>query len=373
MKTLGLYVHIPFCKSKCYYCDFASYSGKDELMALYIRALIKEADKYKDLSFDTIFIGGGTPSYLPENLLKQLCTLFKIIDTSKVTEFTMEVNPGTLSEEKMRIIKDIGVNRISFGLQSANDDTLKKLGRIHSLDDFKKSFEIARKHDIDNINIDLIYNIPEEDIKASINSLKNIIEFQAEHISAYGLILEENTVYMDLFNEGKLILKDEDLELKEQEQIYDMLKCSGYVRYEISNFSKSGYLCKHNLKYWNLEEYIGIGSSSHSYFNGARFNNVVLIDEYIKNIMEINSGREDYHKNSLNEDIEEFIILGLRKIEGISLIDFENKFEKNFFEIYREEFRKWNERGLILKDENRIKFTAKGLDLSNIVLKDFLL
>ena len=374
MKTLGLYVHIPFCKSKCYYCDFASYVGKDELMEEYIRALIKEANKYKSFSFDTIFIGGGTPSYLSEYLLKQLCFLFnKIIDTSKVVEFTMEVNPGTLSEEKMKIIKDIGVDRISLGLQSANDKTLKKLGRIHSFDDFKISFEIARKYDVNNINIDLIYGIPEEDLKSSIDSLNDIIRFQAEHISAYSLILEENTTYMNLLNEGKLSLKDEDLEFEEQEQIYNMLRYSGYMRYEISNFSKLGYQCKHNLKYWNLEEYIGIGSSSHSYFNGERFNNVISVYEYIKNIMEGNSSVENYHKNLLKQDIEEFIILGLRKIEGISLIDFESKFKKNFFGVYEREFHRWNDRGLIFQDDNRIKLTKKGFDLSNMVLKDFLI
>ncbi len=372
MDELGLYVHIPFCMSKCFYCDFPSFSKKDGMMHDYVAALIKEGKKYKDYNFNTVFIGGGTPSYLSENSLKELSNLFKIINLTDHVEFTMEVNPGTLNEEKMKIIKEMGINRISFGLQSSNDATLKKLGRIHSFDDFKRSFEIARKHDIKNINVDLIYGIPGDSIEISIKSINDIVEFCPEHISAYNLILEENTVFMDLVNEGKLLLKDEDIEIKEQEKIYEALNNSNYIRYEISNFSKENCRCKHNLKYWNLEEYIGIGSSSHSYVNGNRFNNVASIEEYINKINKEGSAIENLHFNSLKENIEEFMILGLRKIEGINLHDFENKFNKSFFEIYEKVFLNWEKKKLIVQDKERIKLTKEGLDLSNIVLKDFL-
>jgi len=285
----------------------------------------------------------------------------------------MEVNPGTLNEEKMKIIKDMGVNRISFGLQSASDATLKKLGRIHSFDDFKRSFEIARKHEVKNINVDLIYSIPEVDIEDSINSLNEIIKFKPEHISAYSLILEEGTVFMDLFKKGKLSLKDEDLEILEQEQIFNILNKNDYIRYEISNFSKNNFKCKHNLKYWNLDEYIGIGSSSHSYYKGKRFNNVASVYEYISKVEKEGFKAENCHVNLLKENIEEFMILGLRKTEGISLSDFKNRFKRNFFEIYPEQFERWKEKELIFQDAERIKLTEKGMDLSNVVLKDFLL
>ncbi len=372
MRNLGLYVNIPFCKSKCFYCDFPSFKGYDHMMDIYIKALIKEAYLYRDIEFDTVFIGGGTPSYLPENLLKELLKVFYVINISKDCEFTIEVNPGTLSVEKMKLIKDMGVNRISFGLQSANDEILKQIGRIHTFNDFEKSYSLARKYEIKNINIDIIYGLPYGELKDLKDTVNYIMKLEPEHISAYSFILEENTKFMDMYNKGNLKLKDEDLEFYEKESIYNMLMDNDYMRYEISNFAKKNFSSKHNLKYWNLEEYIGIGSASHSYYEGIRFNNVVSIEEYIRKMDEENSAIENSHMNTLNENIEEFVMLGLRKIEGISLNRFKEKFKRSFFDIYHEEFKKWEDKGLLRLDEEHIKFTDRGLDLSNIVLKDFL-
>lgn len=364
----GLYVHIPFCKSKCYYCDFnsiADISIQDE----YIDALINEIELYKDIKFDTIFIGGGTPTILSiKNLKKLLATLIKF----SAIEFTIESNPGTLSQEKLILFNEYGINRLSIGLQSVDNNVLKSLGRIHTFEEFLQNYKCARELGFNNINIDIMFNLPNQTPKQFIDGLKTVLELEPEHISCYSLIIEEDTKFWDLYHQDKLKLLEEDEERDLYNKINIMLKSYGYHQYEISNYSKPGYECKHNIIYWTDQEYIGVGAGAHSYFKNERFNNVLNVREYIKSINGKKTAIENIERIDKNTHVSEYIILGLRMNKGISVKDFKNKFQKDINDVFGKELEKLFVDGLIEKKGENIRLTEKGRDLSNLVSVNFL-
>lgn len=374
MKEISLYIHIPFCKQRCFYCDFPTFSGKEILREDYIKALVKEIkEKCSNYLIKTIFIGGGTPSYLEENDLEKLLIAVSKLNLSDKLEYSMECNPGTVSENKLKIMKKYGVNRISFGLQSCNDNLLKKIGRIHTLEEFLENYNLARKIGFNNINVDLMYGLPNLTIQDWKNTLEKICELKPEHISAYSLIIEEGTAFYKLYEKDKLELPSEDDERIMDKITKDILKANGYHQYEISNFALDGKECGHNKVYWSLDEYIGVGSASSSYMDGYRFTNTSNINDYIEKINNNVSVVIDKHKNSIKDEMEEFVFMGLRMVSGIDLLKFKKKFGVDINSIYKEIIEKNIRDGLIVVEENKMFLTTKGMELSNSVMSDFIL
>lgn len=374
MKEISLYIHIPFCKQRCFYCDFPTFAGKERFREEYIDALIKEIkEKCSDYLIKTIFIGGGTPSYLEENELEKLLMAVSKLNLLDKLEYSMECNPGTVNENKLKIMKKYGINRISFGLQSCNDNLLKKIGRIHTFKEFLENYNLARKVGFDNINVDLMYGLPNLNIQDWKNTLESICELKPEHISAYSLIIEEGTAFYKLYEKDKLELPSEDEERVMDKITKDILKANGYHQYEISNFSLDGKECEHNKVYWSLEEYIGVGSASSSYMDGYRFANTSNINDYIEKISNNVSVVIDKYENSIEDEMEEFVFMGLRMVSGIDLLKFEKKFGVDINSIYKEIIEKNIKDGLLVVQKNKMFLTAKGMELSNSVMSDFIL
>ena len=374
MKEVSLYIHIPFCKQRCFYCDFPTFSGKDHLREEYVDALIKEIrDKCTKYLIKTIFIGGGTPSYLGENELEKLLKTVSELNLSKNIEYSMECNPGTVNEEKLKIMKKYGVNRISFGLQSCNDELLKNIGRIHTFKEFLENYKLARKIGFDNINIDLMYGLPNLTIEVWKDTLEEICKLKPEHISAYSLIIEEGTVFYNLYEKDKLKLPSEDDERIMDKMTKDILINNGYHQYEISNFSLKNRECEHNKVYWSLDEYIGVGSASSSYINGYRLTNESSIGEYIRRVKLNEDTVVDKYKNLREDEIEEFIFMGLRMLSGIDLLKFNRKFGVDIYSIYKNVIEKNIDDGLLIINKDRMYLTTKGVELSNRVMSDFIL
>ncbi len=378
MKYLGLYIHIPFCKRKCHYCDFISFSGKQELIEQYINSLKKEISNYKinkeDYLIETIYFGGGTPSYIDSKyiieVLQQLKQKFNI---SKDAEITIEINPGTVDEQKLKEYYNAGINRISFGLQSTKSELLKLIGRIHSYSDFLESYNLAKKIGFKNINIDLMIGLPVQTLEDVKKDLERITELKPEHISVYSLIVEEGTVIEQKISNKELYLPSEELERKMYWEVKNTLEEKGYKHYEISNFSKFGYESKHNLACWNQEEYIGFGLAAHSYIDNKRYSNTEDLEEYIVWVaLQGDPQTRTIHETQSKEDkMKEYMLLSLRKIEGVKISDFKNKFVDNPIYIYRESLNKLVTQELIEIDIDSIKLTNKGLDLANIVWEEF--
>lgn len=374
MKKVALYIHIPFCKQKCLYCDFPSYSHKEELMDEYVKALNKEIlAKTKKYKIESLFIGGGTPSYLSDENLKILLDTINKLDFVENAEKTMECNPGTVNKEKLEIIFNGGINRISFGLQSTNNEILKKIGRIHTYEEFKENYILARKIGFKNINIDMMFGLPNQSLNIWLESLKEVIELNPEHISSYSLIIEEKTPFYSLFNKDLLDLPSEEEERAMYEKGRDFLEFKGYNQYEISNYAKDNKECFHNKIYWQCKEYIGVGVSSSSYIDGKRIKNIDNIKEYIKNINENNSIIDEELENTEKDKIEEFMFMGLRMIKGIEEKEFENRFGKKIDELYKEVIEKHIKNGLLIREDGRIFLSKKGIELSNMVMSDMIL
>lgn len=372
MKEASLYIHIPFCKSKCFYCDFPSFPGMENHMEDYIRAISLELENYKEYLFNTVFIGGGTPTYLSLKGIMILKEAIAKLNIKYGAEFTIEANPKTVDIEKLLAFKEMGVNRISIGLQSIKDETLKKLNRPHNYKDFLKSYELIREVGFDNVNIDIMFSLPDEKIEDHINKLNEVVLLNPEHISCYSLIIEENTIFDKLNKENKLNIPDEEEYRQMYEKTIEILESKGYSQYEISNFSKEGYECKHNIVYWEMKDYVGIGLGAHSYIDGVRKGNTEDINAYIK---EINQGRSpsiSSYKNSIKDDMEEFIFLGLRKRKGISKIIFKEKFGLEFGDEFKNELKKWEEQGYIKEEGEFIYLTIEGIEISNYILSDFI-
>ena len=370
MKDLALYVHIPFCKSKCKYCDFCSFQNKDELIEKYVDALCLEINSYKEkmteFNVKTIYIGGGTPSYIQEEYIEKIVrTIENNFCISSNIEFSIEVNPGTVTERKFDLYKTLGINRISFGLQSTNDTILNELGRIHTFEEFYSNFELARKKGFNNISIDLMFGLPNQTMEIWNETLCKINELKPEHVSAYSLKVEENTLFYKLYQENKLKLPTEELERHMYHECINRLKSFGYNQYEISNFSITGYESKHNISYWERKDYLGVGLNAASCINDIRFSNETDIEKYV-----INSPKNIViYKEELDkkEILNERIMLNLRMLKGvdIDLLFYEyddilkKKFNKNMEYLIKI--------GLIEKNKNIIKLTTRGIDLSNQV------
>lgn len=403
MKELGIYIHIPFCVKKCYYCDFVSYPDKLDYQKEYIekikQEIREEQEVFKDADITTIYIGGGTPSIIDSKYIIEILEyLYKFIG-KKDREITIEINPGTINKTKLQDYKKAGINRISIGLQSSNDKILKTIGRIHNFEDFLKAYNLVVEEGVENINVDLMIGLPEqtiEDIKQSINEVLNL-KLKPKHISIYSLIVEENTQLDKMLDEGKITLPNDEYERKEYAYTKNTLELNGYKHYEISNFAQEGYKSKHNVSCWKQKEYIGLGVAAHSYINGIRFSNTTNLPKYLKNekfeipnekeIEELKKkidkqnneyklplkiGIKTIHEIQNEEDMQnEYMILGLRMLEGVKISEFKQKFVENPIYLFRKELEKLVDEQLIEIDLDNIKLTRKGLDLANIVWEEF--
>lgn len=384
-KELGIYIHIPFCKQKCYYCDFVSFSNKEEYIEKYVETVKREIDSY-DLSnynITTIYIGGGTPSRIPSEKIQEILEKIKQKIPKNQTrwediEITIELNPGTVDEEKIKKYKEIGINRLSIGLQSTNNKLLKEIGRIHTFEDFKNTYNLVKKVGFENINVDLMIGLPNQTISDVKESLNEIIKLNPTHVSVYSLIVEENTKMEQLINSKELQLPDEELERQMYWYVKNILELNGYNHYEISNFAKKGKESKHNLNCWEQKEYIGLGLAAYSYLNGVRYGNTSNIEEYInvqdffnRSELEESGIRIVDEVQTLEDKRKEYMLLGLRKIEGVSIQKFKEKFVENPIFLFRKELEKLVNEELIAIDGDFIRLTNKGLDLANIVWEEF--
>lgn len=412
-RELGIYIHIPFCQQKCYYCDFISYANKQELIEKYINALKIEIDNYfkntelfQKYNITTIYIGGGTPSYIEEkNIAEIVKSLKEKLKHNKTNfdeiEITIEINPGTVNKEKLQAYKNLGIKRISIGLQSAQNQILKSIGRIHTYEQFLETYNIAKLVGFDNINVDLMIGLPNQSIQDIKNTLEKIIKLNPAHISVYSLIIEEGTVIEKLIKTNRLKLLDDSVERNMYWYVKNTLELNGYNHYEISNFAKKGKESKHNMNCWNQKEYIGLGVSAHSYLNGIRYSNCISLENYINNInkLHINGFYEilknigtkvntDFTSNILQENQQnliynieeiqnlemkknEYMLLGLRKLEGVKISEFKEKYLENPIYLYRTELAKLVEEKLIVIDGDYIRLTNKGLDFANFVWEKF--
>ena len=328
-----------------------------------------------DVKIQTIYIGGGTPSFIDAKYIERIMMVLQEQNQMKnAEEITIEINPGTINKEKLETYKKVGINRLSIGLQSTDNNILKQIGRIHCYEDFLNTYELARKVGFSNINVDLMIGIPNQKISDIKNSLKEIIKLKPEHISVYSLIVEENTPIEKMINEGKMELPDEETERNMYWYVKNFLELNGYKHYEISNFAKEGYESKHNLDCWNQNEYIGFGVAAHSYIDDVRFGNTASIEEYLNNY---ENGEPEKNKiiDEVGKDIfskeQEFMLIGLRKIEGVSIQEFKNKFGDNPIFVFKNELNKLVDEKLLTVDYDRIKLTNRGLDLANLVWEEF--
>lgn len=365
----GIYIHIPFCIKKCLYCDFTSYTGCAHLHEKYINALGQEMSLYKGEKADTVFIGGGTPTILEPVLLNRLLSLVR--DNFKLEnncEFTAEANPKTLDVEKLKILKDGGVNRLSIGVQSFFDNELKAIGRIHSAGEAERTISLARENGFDNINIDIMSSLPYQTKETLISSVKKAVSLGAEHISCYSLIIEDNTPIAEKYDSGIYKYPDENTDREMYYAVRDLLKKSDFERYEISNFAKKGRECRHNLKYWQGESYIGLGAAAHSFDGNTRRCNTDKLDEYLNGQFE-----KKTIKLTLNDKIEEYMITGLRTSYGINETVFLNKFGTEIKKVYKNVLDKFIKSGHMEYNNGVYKLTDSGIDISNTILCEFII
>lgn len=370
-QELGIYMHIPFCMQKCYYCDFVSFVGDADIQEQYVEVLKKEIIENKEKGNDkivtTIYIGGGTPSCIDSKWIKNILdTVKKNYIVVEEAEITIEVNPGTVTKEKLEHYKAIGINRLSIGLQSTNNQLLKEIGRIHTYEEFLNTYQLARKVGFTNINVDLMLALPNQTMRILEESLKNVMDLDPEHISIYSLILEERTVLENLVNKGERALIDEQTERDMYWKTKKMLEQNGYIHYEISNFAKPGKESKHNLNCWNQKEYLGFGLAAHSYFNKKRYSNTNDLKKYMKK-----QEKKIHEIQTQEEQQKEYMMLGLRKIEGVSISEFKKKFVQNPIYLFRKELDKLVKEELLEVDINSIQLTNKGIDLANLVWEEF--
>jgi oxygen-independent coproporphyrinogen-3 oxidase len=375
MKKLGIYIHIPFCIKKCGYCDFYSVKWDEESENIYIHSAINEIKSYYELSskyvVDSIYMGGGTPSIInPKNLEKIISAIRSIFTVEENSEISMEANPNSLWEN-IKTYGEIGINRLSIGIQSLNDNILKRIGRIHNSKEALQAIDRAISFGFENINADVMFNIPGQTVDDINDTISKLVTKQIRHISFYSLKLEEGTPMYLLKKNKKIVMPEEDLEREMYYAGRNIMEKHGLMQYEISNFSVKGYECRHNLKYWKQEEYIGIGPSAHSFLGNVRFSNPSDLTEYIT------SGENGvFERNTLEEmdenDIKfEYIMLRLRLTEGLKFADFKNKFSIDFKEAYKEQIKHLTENNLIESDDDAIRLTKRGMDLSNYVFSQF--
>ncbi|MDR2162924.1 MAG: radical SAM family heme chaperone HemW [Clostridiales Family XIII bacterium] len=375
--ALGIYIHIPFCKHRCRYCTFLSDDETgDKERSLYVAQLRREIAGKSELYaagrvVDTIFIGGGTPTILPiaeiDDIIEAVYSRFCVADDA---EITIEANPGTVDREYLRGVREVGANRISFGVQSFDDGTLRRLGRIHTSREAVESYDAARAAGYGNVNIDLIFGLPDQSVGSWAGDIRTSLGLRPDHISFYDLQLEEETpLYEDVIS-GRLEALSDIEDRRMYHSAVDALTVSGYEHYEISNAALPGMKSRHNLKYWSMDDYLGFGLGAHSYMDGRRFVNTEFRSDYIK------AGSSEqmvssYYNNTPGDEMSEYIWLGLRRTDGISLTDFSERFGEDFMKLYASEMENLIERKLLMCDGDKLRLTALGLDLSNVVFREF--
>lgn len=382
-KELELYIHIPFCIKKCAYCDFLSSPQNKQVIDKYVEALLQEIQAHKssyqynaNYYVSTIFLGGGTPSILGATQIKHIFkALHEAFHISSEAEITIEANPGTVTKEKLEAYKQVGINRISFGLQSANNDELKMLGRIHTYEEFLESYELARECGFDNINVDLISAIPKQTLASWEETLERIIKLNPEHISAYSLIIEEGTTFAEVYGEGKAGEKELPSE-EEERAIYqkteELLEQADFYRYEISNYAKEGMECKHNLGYWERKNYLGLGLGASSLLDNVRFHNTEDLTAYMEKSPDLKAIRCDEEMLTEAAQMEEFVFLGMRKMKGISAQEFEAAFGKSIYDCYGKNIERMKQEDLLEEKDGYIRLTKRGIDVSNYVFAEIL-
>lgn len=389
MKDFGIYIHIPFCRQKCFYCDFPSFAGKERMIGPYLEALEQEMGHVRQRLWDrgeavfgsdgklspgTIYIGGGTPTVLETVALPDVFYLLqKHIDVEHAREITIEANPGTVDGEKLRLLHGFGINRLSLGVQSFDDGCLKAIGRIHSGQEAAEAVAEAQDAGFANISVDLMYGLPGQDMNMLRESVETALSLGVQHISIYGLQLEEGTVFDKLYQQGKLVLPSDELTEEMYDYITAFLPELGYYRYEISNFALPGYESRHNLSYWQDVPYLGFGSGAHSYWGECRYQNSARIEVYMEEVFQ---GRAMCHveeKITEKAHMEEFCFLALRTAGGISVRRFAAAFGRDVHELYGEQIRRLVEKGLLLEDRERLCLSPLGMKYGNQVFAEFLL
>lgn len=378
MKPISIYIHIPFCKKKCNYCDFPSFSGCEGEYEYYVSSLIDEirfnSEELKDFEIKTIFIGGGTPTVLPTKLIGKIVdTLLSRYSVSNDCEITIEANPGTIDSNILSELKAMYINRISMGVQAWQNRLLNDLGRIHDIETFVKNFDEVRQSGFKNVSTDLMFSLPNQSLSDWEETLEKIIKLRPEHISCYSLIIEEGTPFKKFFEEGKLLLPTDQLDRKMYYLAKEMLCDAGYCQYEISNFAKVGFESKHNIVYWRDEEYIGFGLGAHSYFMRERFNNTLDMKKYIQSKGNVKILRENNEVLTDEQIMSEFMFMGLRLTQGIEKNRFFQRFGRSIYDVYNKELNLLKEQKLLNEDNERIALTDRGMDISNYVFEKFLL
>ena len=378
-KELELYLHIPFCVSKCKYCDFLSAPSGEEQRQIYVERLCRRIRYWSDVIHNygyeivSIFVGGGTPSILTEAQITQVFeAVYESFPIREDAEITLEMNPGTDVKDKLPVYRKLGINRLSMGLQSADNKELKCLGRIHTYEYFRQVYQWAREAGFTNVNVDLMSAIPGQTLESYVDTLRKVADLEPEHISAYSLIIEEGTPFCERYGEGRHAeeLPDEDTERQMYVRTREILEDYGYHRYEISNYAKDGYECRHNLGYWDRKEYLGLGAGASSLMDHIRWKEPDHIGPSTGLVLE---EREDFTRLSRKDEMEEFMFLGLRKIKGVSEQDFYKSFKVSMDEEYKDNIENLIKEGLLVREEDRIRLTDRGIDLSNYALSQFLL
>ena len=379
--NFGVYIHIPFCKQKCFYCDFPSFAGRERFIDSYLAALGRElelaAEKYGEqgrLKPATVYVGGGTPSLLALNQMEGLfAAIDKHINLDFVDEFTIEANPGTLTVDKLRLMKATGVNRLSIGVQSLDDDCLKTIGRIHTAQEVVESVRMAQEKGFDNISIDLMYGLPGQTMETLKASVEKALTLDVQHISIYGLQLEEGTVFSRQQEMGKLQLPDDEQVEIMYDYITEVLPLNDYTRYEISNYALPGFESKHNCLYWQDVSYLGFGAGAHSYWQGSRYENPADIEQYISRISdgEILGYMEE--QVGEKEHMEEFCFLGLRMTSGIKKGKFKEVFNKDIHEVFGETIKEMKGKALLEETNTSLRLTKLGTKYGNVVFGGFII
>ena len=372
-KPSSAYVHIPFCTQICYYCDFSKVFIKNQPVDAYLEHLIQETRSYEIGKLRTLYIGGGTPTALSAQQLAYLLTeLPKVMDLSEVEEFTIEANPGDLDPDKIAVLKESQVNRVSLGVQTFDNKMLKKIGRSHQEQDIYDNIRHLKQAGFDNISIDLIYALPGQTMDQVKENVAKAIDLDIPHMSLYSLILENHTVFMNRMRRGKLPLPKEELEAEMFEYIIEELEKAGFEHYEISNFSKPGFESRHNLVYWDNAEYYGLGAGASGYVDGIRYKNHGPIRHYLEAV-EAGKARITEEHLELEEKMEEELFLGLRKKTGVSKARFEEKFGISFDQRYGQVVASLTEQGLLVPDDKQVRMTKRGLFLGDTVAEKFIL
>lgn len=380
-KRLGIYVHIPFCKSKCAYCDFnSSVPQNGEIMTRYVSAIISHMESYRyiknEYEVDSVFIGGGTPTALPQEELTRLIKgIKKCFDLTRGAEFTVEANPATVTLPLLKQLKRLGVNRLSFGMQSADNNELKALSRLHTRQQFLESYNLAREAKFDNINIDVMFGIPYQTYDSLLKTLNFVTRLSPEHISLYNLKIEPGTPFYENIKAVKEVCADEEMEYAMYSAAIEFLASRGYGQYEISNFALRGYDCYHNLKYWNCDEYLGFGVSAHSFFNGNRFSFISDIKKYIPAVEDLSSNIEitaESEQLEMRERMGEYIMLRFRLTEGLDTLRFASMFGVSFEERYGAKVKRYLQNGFMVKNGSSYALTPAGMFVSNYILSDIL-